>query len=77
MLKALICKGFSFFISHTDVLFIYCPIVTAVSARYCCRYAQASAAAIYFHATKPETVVIIRSEQAIAEIRPIASSNKL
>ncbi|NES06850.1 MAG: hypothetical protein F6K22_30965 [Okeania sp. SIO2F4] len=23
-----------------DVLFIYCPIVTAVSARYCCTYAQ-------------------------------------
>ncbi|NES68242.1 MAG: hypothetical protein F6K24_24900 [Okeania sp. SIO2D1] len=33
---------------------IYCPIVTAVSARYEVHiYAQASAAAIYFYATKP------------------------
>ncbi|MGD1713973.1 hypothetical protein [Dapis sp. BLCC M172] len=42
---------------NIDILFIYCPIVTAVSARYYCQYAQASVAAICFDATKPLSII--------------------
>ncbi|MGK7920551.1 MAG: hypothetical protein AB4080_11160 [Trichodesmium sp.] len=39
--------------SHIDVIFIYCPIVTAVSAPDEVNMHKQSAAAIYFHAKKP------------------------
>ena len=55
-LKAFTGKSFSLFNFIIDVLFIYCPIVTIVSARYYFTYAQASAAVIYFHATKPSLI---------------------